>query len=181
MAQQSLLTLISRLQRQKYSIPIIIMVVVMSLVTMQWSQWFSPAQKTDECEILAIYDGDTMTLQCPGKTEKTKVRFYCIDTPEMKQSPWGEQARDHLRSLVDNYVRLVEIDRDRYGRTVGEVYKGDVNLNLAQVKDGQAAVYDAYCKDAKYKVAETEAKNSKKGIWATKGLHQKPWEWRKSK
>jgi endonuclease YncB( thermonuclease family) len=176
--QQSLIALISRLYRQKYPIPIIIIAVILSLVTSQWHSLPS-FQKTDECEILSIYDGDTMTLQCPNKTEKTRVRLYCIDTPEKKQTPWGDKARDHLRAITSKHVRLVEIDKDRYGRTVGEVYAGDVNLNLAQVEAGQAAVYDAYCKDPKYKVAENHAKSTKKGIWAMNGLHQTPWKWRK--
>lgn len=177
--QQSFITLFSRLFRQKY--PIIIIMVVVSLIASQWNSFFSSSPKADECEVLSIHDGDTMTLQCPGKTEKIKVRLYCIDTPEIKQTPWGEQARDYLRTQTSKYVRLVEIDKDRYGRIVGEVYVGEVSLNLAQVKAGQAAVYDAYCKDSTYKVAENEAKSAKKGIWATSGLHQTPWKWRKSK
>ncbi|OQW94500.1 MAG: hypothetical protein BWK79_05730, partial [Beggiatoa sp. IS2] len=76
--------------------------------------------------------------------------------------------------------KVVEINKDRYGRTVGEVFNGKVNLNLAQVQAGQAAVYEAYCKKlAEYKAAETPAKNAKKGIWATEGMQQTPWAWRK--
>jgi endonuclease YncB( thermonuclease family) len=133
----------------------------------------------DECEVLSIYDGDTMTLQCSGNPEKTKVRLYCIDTPEMKQEPWGTQARDYLRSITGNMVKLVELDKDIYERIVGEVYSGNVNLNLAQVKAGKAAVYDAYCENSEYKAAEKEAIDAKLGIWSEPGLHQTPWEWRK--
>ena len=131
-----------------------------------------------ECEVLNIYDGDTMTLQCPGETEKTKVRLYCIDTPEMKQEPWGTQARDYLRSITENTVKLVSLDVDRYGRIVGEVYNDNVSLNLAQVKARQAAVYDAFCEDSEYKEAEKEARDAKFGIWSEQGLQQTPWKWR---
>ncbi len=132
-----------------------------------------------ECEVVSIYDGDTMTLLCSENSEKTKVRLYCIDTPEMDQIAWGTEARDHLRSLTGKTVKLVEIDEDIYGRTVGEVYSNNINLNLAQVKAGKAAVYDAFCEKPDYKAAEQEAKEAQLGIWAEPGLHQTPWEWRK--
>jgi endonuclease YncB( thermonuclease family) len=122
-----------------------------------------------------------MTLQCPGNPNKTKVRLYCIDTPEMRQKPWGTQARDHLRSITGETVRLVELDQDRYGRIVGEVYSGNVNLNLAQVEAGQAAVYHAYCQKLDYTNVESQAKQAKRGIWSEPGLQQMPWEWRKKK
>jgi endonuclease YncB( thermonuclease family) len=144
-------------------------------------QCFKKADKAKICEVLKVYDGDTMTLQCSGNPEKTSVRMHCIDTPEMAQKPWGTQARDHLRSIAGNTVKLVELDKDCYGRIVGEVYFGDVNLNLAQVKAGKAAVYGAYCKNPEYKAAEKEASDAKLGIWSEPGLHQTPWEWRRQK
>ncbi len=131
------------------------------------------------CTILNIYDGDTMTLKCKGNADKIKVRMYCIDTPEIKQQPWGEKARDYLRGIAGEQVHLEAIDKDRYGRVVGEVYSGERNLNLEQVKAGQAAVYEDYCKKPEYKQVEATAKTAKLGIWAKAGLHQTPWEWRK--
>jgi micrococcal nuclease len=156
---------------------VIIIVVVLSLLVSHTN--FLSA--SNECEVLKIYDGDTMTLQCQGKSEKTRVRLYCIDTPEIKQKPWGIQARDYLRSITGKTVQLVGIDKDNYGRMVGEVYSSDVNLNLAQVKAGQAAVYDAYCKKNVYKVAENQAKKAELGVWSQPGIQQKPWKWRKEK
>ncbi len=133
----------------------------------------------DLCEVKKVADGDTMTVICA--TGEERVRFYCIDTPEMKQKPWGEQARAQLRQYADvgTQVRLERIDKDRYGRIVAEVYKGDTNLNLAQVEAGQAAVYAQYCKKPIYQQVEQQAQAAKKGIWAESGLQQEPWEWRK--
>ncbi len=180
---QSMITLINRLKRQKYSLPAIVVIVLAMAITSTCSEDNqSPTSGNSvagiECAVTSIYDGDTITVQCPNQAEKTKVRFYCIDTPEMKQEPWGKESRDYLRSIIGKTVQLVEINKDRYGRTVGEVYSGGVNLNLAQVESGNAAVYDAYCKKPEYKVAERKAKQAKKGIWATEGLHQTPWKWR---
>lgn len=167
----SLLSLINQLHRQKYSVLVIAVIAVLSLV---YSFFPSAA---NQCEVLKIYDGDTMTLQCQG--EQTKVRLYCIDAPEMGQTPWGTQARDYLRSITGRTVKLVRVDKDRYGRIVGEVYNGEVNLNLAQVQAGYVAVYYAYCKKSEYQSAENQAKNANNGIWSIPGLQQTPWEWRK--
>jgi endonuclease YncB( thermonuclease family) len=177
---KSLIALTNRLHKQKYPVLVIVIIVIGSLLASNdgLQKIFFPIAP-NECEVLKIYDGDTMTLQCHGQTEKTRVRLYCIDTPEIKQKPWGTEAREHLRSITGNRVQLVEVDKDRYGRIVGEVYDGDVNLNLAQVKAGKAAVYNAYCKKPEYKVAENQAKEAKLGVWSQPGLHQTPWEWRK--
>ncbi len=178
----SLISLTNRLRQQKYPLLAIIIILVLSLLTSKynWGQnEFMSASAEGACAVIKIYDGDTMTLQCHGMVKKTKVRLYCIDTPEIKQKPWGIQARNHLRSIVGQTVQLVKIDQDRYGRTVGEVYSDNVNLNLTQVKAGQAAVYNTYCRKPEYKVAEQQAKKAKLGIWSRRGLHQKPWQWRK--
>ncbi|MDM8560562.1 thermonuclease family protein [Candidatus Parabeggiatoa sp. HSG14] len=172
---KSLISLINRLHKQKYPVLVIIIIVGLSFLASHKNFFLAP----HECEVLKIYDGDTMTLQCQGKSEKTRVRMYCIDTPEIKQKPWGIQARNHLRSITGKVVQLVEVEKDNYGRMVGEVYDGEINLNLAQVEMGQAAVYDAYCKKSEYKVAENQAKKAKLGIWTQPGIQQKPWEWRK--
>ncbi len=164
------------MKRTKYPILVIIIITVL-LISNGLFQNFSFAISPNECKVLKIYDGDTMTLQC--QSAKVKVRLYCIDTPEMRQKPWGTQARDYLRSITPQSVRLVKIDKDRYGRIVGEVYSGDINLNLAQVEAGKAAVYNTYCKKQEYKEAENKAKEAKKGIWSQSGLHQKPWIWRR--
>ena len=44
----------------------------------------------------------------------------------MKQSPYGEASRNRLKALlpIGSTVSIREIDRDRYGRTVAEIYKG---------------------------------------------------------
>lgn len=160
------------------TIAAIILAAIATSFTWLKDRLFPPA--ADQCTVTNIYDGDTLTVQCPNNPEKTKVRMYCIDTPEIKQTPWGIQARDHLRSIAGNTVKIVEINKDRYGRTVGEVYAGTVNLNVAQVAAGYAAVYVDYCKKpAEYKAAEMQAQTEKRGIWAKPGIQQTPWEWRK--
>jgi hypothetical protein len=56
-----------------------------------------------------------------------KVRLAEIDTPESRQ-PYGTRAKQALSDLAyGKEARVVVQDTDKYGRTVGRVYVGDVN------------------------------------------------------
>jgi len=73
--------------------------------------------------------------------KQVKVRLGEIDTPESKQ-PFGERAKQTLSDLAYNKpARVVVQDTDRYGRTVGRVYVGGVDVNAEMVKQGAAWVY----------------------------------------
>ncbi len=102
----------------------------------------------------------------------------------------GIEARDYLRSLVDiddGNLLLLPLERDRYGRTVAEVYVQDskntaVNLNMQMIRDGYAWHYARYSDNCPTKnefvLAEEVARKEGWGIW--EGNHQAPWEYRKS-
>lgn len=131
------------------------------------------------CAVESIHDGDTMRLTCTG--EHLQVRLYCIDAPELEQKPWGQESRDHLRAITPTRVILIPRDKDRYGRTVGEVLTDDPdreNLNLAQVHSGNAAVYRSFCDGDAYYQAEKEARRIRAGIWERAGEQQQPWAYR---
>ncbi len=131
------------------------------------------------CTVQSIHDGDTLRLTCAG--EHLQVRLYCIDAPELDQKPWGQESRDHLRAITPKRVLLITRDKDRYGRTVGEILTDDPdreNLNLAQVRSGNAAVYRSFCEGDAYYQAEREARRLKAGIWERAGEQQTPWEHR---
>ncbi|EXJ16927.1 putative nuclease [Imhoffiella purpurea] len=140
---------------------------------------FAPRSES-ACIVNSIYDGDTMRATCGGN-EKVKIRLYCIDTPEMQQKPWGTESRDHLRRIAPRTVRLVEHDKDRYGRIVGEVFNDETSLNLAMVAAGHAAVYPKYCSESRFFQAQNRAKSQRLGIWEKPGDQQRPWEWRRHK
>jgi endonuclease YncB( thermonuclease family) len=55
------------------------------------------AANLPEYEVIpgSVHDGDTLRVRSP-KGEVIKVRFACVDAPELKQ-PMGEEARNHLR------------------------------------------------------------------------------------
>ena len=94
--------------------------------------------------IKSCYDGDTCTT-----IDGEKIRLACIDTPELKgekASPiTAIEARDFLNKLVSNKkVSIRRITNDRYGRTVGELIKNDINIQELLVKKGYGKIYKKY-------------------------------------
>ena len=137
----------------------------------------------------SVYDGDTLRVLCSG--QELKVRFACVDAPEIRpKQPGGIESRDHLRSLLsnsNNQVKVNAITTDRYDRTVAELFFLRGNqwqlVQEYQAKDGMVWGYEKYKSDcpswnAVYK-AFTEAQAANRGIWA--GNPIPPWEWRKNR
>jgi len=142
-----------------------------------WSQ-----ETLENCAVLKVHDGDTMHVLCGPQSDrpsKLKIRLHCIDAPELAQAPWGREARDHLRRLVRKgpvTVRIIE--KDKYRRSVAEVWTDAANANLEIVKAGKAAVYWRHCNSVTYGFTEWKARLANAGIWRQAGLHQAPWEYR---
>ncbi|MBW4552978.1 MAG: thermonuclease family protein [Aphanocapsa sp. GSE-SYN-MK-11-07L] len=135
----------------------------------------------------SVHDGDTIKVERQGQT--LKIRFCGIDAPELKQ-PQGEQARNYLRSLLNqsgNQVQINPVDTDRYGRTVAEVFRRQqgklLNVNAEMTEAGWAYYYAQYANHCLQKTAiataETEAKRQKRGVWKN-AKSVRPWDWRKN-
>ncbi len=131
--------------------------------------------------VTAVGDGDTMTLLVPdgASFKQVKVRLGEIDTPESKQ-PYGERAKQTLSDLAfGKPARVVVQDTDKYGRTVGRVYVGGIDVNAEMVKRGAAWAYRQYLKDQSLLRLEAEAKAAKRGLWGLpEAQRMPPWEWR---
>ena len=119
--------------------------------------------------VVSIGDGDTLRIREAGQV--TTIRLACVDAPERKQTHWGQQSTSRLKQLLPpaTSVQVRTINRDRYGRTVAELYVGKQSVNLQMVKDGQAVVYHQYlsgCAATKdqYLQAEAQAKQKKLGF-----------------
>ena len=83
-----------------------------------------------------ITDGDTIVLM-----DSTRVRLHGIDTPERDQ-PYGSAATAALKNMVETSVYIVEVDTDRYGRMVGQLYHSTegYDINASMVCAGFAKV-----------------------------------------
>ena len=111
-------------------------------------------------KVVSVSDGDTLTLLVPdgASFKQVKVRLGEIDTPERKQ-PYGTRAQQALSDLAYNkQARVVVQDTDRYGRTVGRVYVGSLDVNAEMVKQGAAWVYRQYAKDQSLYRLEEQAR-----------------------
>ncbi|ESA37283.1 micrococcal nuclease-like nuclease [Leptolyngbya sp. Heron Island J] len=146
-------------------------------------------QNTEWYRVLegSIYDGDTLRVE--RGDQELKIRFCGTDSPEIEQ-PGGIEARDHLRSLVaqgDGAIGVVPIEKDRYGRTVADLFVirpdgSEIHLNSQMVMDGMAYHYKKYsgsCPQPDVLVrAEEIAKERLAGVWAIPNT-QYPWNYRK--
>lgn len=130
-------------------------------------------------KVVRIADGDTLTLLDAGNTQY-KIRLHGIDTPERGQ-PYGNAAREALEAHVAGQRIGVDVqDTDRYGRTVGTVYRDGQNINLALVRNGWAWWYERYARnDHQLAQAQREAQVARRGLWQDKNPIP-PWEWRRT-
>lgn len=135
--------------------------------------------------VVSIGDGDTLRVRQAGQVQT--LRLGCVDAPERAQSPWGQQSTSRLKQLLPlgTAVQVREITRDRYGRTVAELYISKQSVNLQMVKDGQAVVYRQYlngCAATKdqYLQAGAQARKQRLGFWNQKSPVM-PWEYRRGK
>jgi endonuclease YncB( thermonuclease family) len=132
-------------------------------------------------KVVGVSDGDTLTLLVPdgASYRQVKVRLGEIDTPESRQ-PYGERAKQTLSDLAYNKpARVVVQDTDKYGRTVGRVYVGNLDVNAEMIRQGAAWAYRQYLKDQSLLALEQQAKTAKRGLWALpEAQRMPPWEWR---
>ena len=85
-----------------------------------------------------VVDGDTLWLATAGASEPVVVRIEGIDAPESCQVG-GKEATAALTALaLSRSVRVRVIEHDDYGRTVGRVFDGVLDLGNRMVRDGQA-------------------------------------------
>ena len=130
---------------------------------------------------LKIIDGDTIILN------SEKIRFYGIDTPEIKQTCTdkyghtylcGVKAKLELEKIIGSRkVACIKKTKDRYKRSISICYVDGKDINSLMVKKGWALAYRKYSK--KYVKDEVIAKSNKAGMWS--GDFIAPWKWRRLK
>ena len=136
-------------------------------------------------EIERVIDGDTVVT-----TTSVTVRLLQIDAPELKEGEcYAEQAKAELLAIlnsesesatgVSKQLRTfdgifldadpVSDSKDKYGRDLAYVFRGDLNINLELVKRGAAAPYFYDGQKGRYAqeliTAAEQAKEQKLGVW----------------
>lgn len=105
--------------------------------------------------VIKVYDADTITIASKLSYDtsplyRLSVRLNGIDTPEIKgknistdEKEAAKLARDFVSQIVLNkYVRLENIQSEKYGRILADVYINDVCLNELLLKERYAVKYD---------------------------------------
>ena len=105
--------------------------------------------------VIKVYDADTITIASKlpfddSPMYRLSVRLNGIDTPEMKgkdisdeEKEAAKHARDFVSNMVINkYVKLENIESEKYGRILADVYIGNVHLNEILLKERYAVKYD---------------------------------------
>jgi len=105
--------------------------------------------------VIKVYDADTITIASKlpydaSPMYRLSVRLNGIDTPEIKGKGVSDEekeaakvARDFVSNLVLNkFVRLENIQSEKYGRILADVFIGNIHLNELLVKERYAVEYD---------------------------------------
>ena len=126
--------------------------------------------------VVGVSDGDSVTVIDANKTQY-KIRLAGIDAPEKAQA-YGQKSKDSLSDLV--FGQQVDVEwskRDRYGRTVGKLMLGGVDINLEQIKRGMAWHYKNYQNEQSqedrddYAQSESQAQGKKNGSLERSSAH----------
>ncbi len=113
--------------------------------------------------VVGISDGDTFTLLTSEK-QQVKIRLAEIDAPESGQ-PYGNKSKQALSGLIfGKDVCVVVQTTDRYGKTVGRPYVGNLDVCEEMVRVGAAWVYRQYVVDRSLFDVENDARVANRGI-----------------
>ncbi len=125
-----------------------------------------------------VNDGDS--LEFNGE----RLRLRGIDAPELHQTcndryamPYdcGRDAKRALQKLIgSSEIKCNLTSTDRYNRKLAYCTKGGLDINREMVRQGWAVAYTSLV--STYTLAEREARNERRGIWA--GTFQSPEEYR---
>lgn len=150
--------------------------------------FFGIASHAEYGVINRIVDGDTVHFN----HSTTICRLAYIDTPESKNNDKakrdasecigitpsyiveaGIQSSSFLNSIMtigDTYAYNI-VDTDHYGRSVCEITKNGLNINLQIIESGYGVVFNKYINDASIKKIfnskQVEAKSKNRGLWGT--------------
>lgn len=109
--------------------------------------------------VIKVYDADTIIISSKLPYDESplyrlSVRLIGIDAPEIKGGGVSEEekeaakvARDFVYKLVFNkYITLENVENEKYGRILADVYIGDIHLNELLLKERYVVKYDGKTK-----------------------------------
>lgn len=131
--------------------------------------------------VVAIADGDTLTLQVDR--QQHKIRIVGIAAPERVQS-FGMASQANLGQMAFQQQATADCLRRDSGGLRCKVFVNGQDMGLRQLADGVAWWYGKYTNDpfledrVSYEQAEMMAKLRRLGLWSESNPTS-PWDWRK--
>jgi micrococcal nuclease len=118
-----------------------------------WKDCVPFVPPVDKGIVIKVYDGDTITIasKLPYSNSllyRFSVRLNGIDCPEIKgndeyEKDCAQLAKKELSDLILNkLVTLKNIQTEKYGRILADVYIDDLHLNAYLLKKRLAVPYD---------------------------------------
>jgi micrococcal nuclease len=135
------------------------------------------ASREQNGHVVKVMDGDTFEMTYGN--EKMRIRLFGVDSPERGQA-FNVKAKEFIASLIaDKDVRVVIINKDRYRRSVADVYLRDgTHINSAIVKAGYAWHFKRYSDNPELARLEFEARTARRGLWQDTNPIP-PWDFRR--
>lgn len=132
--------------------------------------------------VIVVMDGDTVLFRPDHYSAASraflKVRLADIDAPESSQ-PHGEAATRALRKLAWRQRATLDIAAtDAYGRKLGRLRVGRVEVNAELVRRGHAWVSSRGRGGRALRSAQREARQARRGLWQDPAPTP-PWVWRR--
>lgn len=123
---------------------------------------------TYKCKMVRVVDGDTVDVDIDLGfgiwLRKQRIRMYGIDTPESRTSDpiekvYGKAATAYLVNWTNAGGLTLKTHKDgkgKYGRILGELWYGDVNINIKMIEEHHAVRYHG---QSKQEIAEEHLAN----------------------
>lgn len=119
----------------------------------EWKNTTIFVPPVDKGIVIKVYDGDTITIASKlpypeSPLYRFSVRLNGIDCPEIKgknetEKECAQIAKNEMSNLILNkIVSLKNVETEKYGRILADVYLGDLHLNKYMIEKRLAVEYD---------------------------------------
>ncbi len=118
-----------------------------------------------------------------GKSQLCRLQLACIDGPDYGDSPFFENAKSRLETLIPRgtIVLVSDTGKSSRQRIVAEAFKDNTSMNLQLVSEGKVSLLCKHLNDTypSSKTAYLNAQNS--AIKADLGVWNSQQYWRKAR
>ena len=107
---------------------------------------------TYKAKCIRVIDGDTIVAEVDlgfNTFKKVNVRLMGIDAPEtrtrdLEEKKRGFASKEYLKDVfaTSKEFTLVSNKIDKYGRCLGTIFVGEININEEMIESGMAVIYD---------------------------------------